>query len=191
MKAYLAALALAIAMAFGISTAPAEARTKEGAAKSDNDEKSRASTAKRKSLASNKEKSQRKNKRTARASKVKTKVAEHAKHRVAKEDSKPAKSRKVVSSGGGDSVIASVYWSGHTTANGEHYNPDGITAAHKTLPFGTKVKVTNPSNGRAVVTRINDRGPFIAGRSIDLSRGTAHAIGFGGLGKVNMQVLGK
>ena len=59
---------------------------------------------------------------------------------------------------------------GRTTASGEVYNMNALTAAHKTLPFGTKVKVTNKKNGKAVFVRINDRGPFIKGRVIDLSK---------------------
>ena len=76
--------------------------------------------------------------------------------------------------------VASYYgrrFHGRLTANGERFNMRAMTAAHKTLPFGTMVRVTNPSNGRSVVVRINDRGPFIPGREIDLSRGAAEAIG--------------
>lgn len=64
------------------------------------------------------------------------------------------------------------------TASGERMNPSALTAAHRTLPFGTKLKVTNKSNGRSVVVRINDRGPFIKGRVLDLSRGAANQLGF-------------
>ena len=77
--------------------------------------------------------------------------------------------------------IASWYgdgaWHGEITANGERFNMNAMTAAHKTLPFGTRVRVTNPRNGRSVTVRINDRGPFIKGRTIDLSRGAAKRIG--------------
>ncbi len=66
---------------------------------------------------------------------------------------------------------------GRQTANGERFNMNAMTAAHKTLPFGTLVRVTNPRNGRTVTVRINDRGPFIRGREIDLSRGAAERIG--------------
>ncbi|GIF65274.1 hypothetical protein Ais01nite_33090 [Asanoa ishikariensis] len=71
---------------------------------------------------------------------------------------------------------ASYYDEGQTTANGEAFNPDALTAAHKTLPFNTRVRVTNPSNGKSVVVRINDRGPFVSGRCIDLSRAAFAAI---------------
>ncbi|MFI7606970.1 septal ring lytic transglycosylase RlpA family protein [Micromonospora sp. NPDC049366] len=73
----------------------------------------------------------------------------------------------VVESG---SCGASFYSDGQLTANGENFNPDALTAAHKTLPFNTKVRVTNPANGKSVTVRINDRGPFIDGRCLDLSR---------------------
>ena len=81
---------------------------------------------------------------------------------------------------------------GPLTANGERYNPSGMTAAHRTLPFGTRVRVTSPSTGRSVVVRINDRGPFIGGRIIDLSVGAARAIGLTntGVGTVRMEVVG-
>lgn len=82
---------------------------------------------------------------------------------------------------------------GPLTANGERYNPSGMTAAHRTLPFGTRVRVTSPRTGRSVVVRINDRGPFIGGRIIDLSAGAARAIGLNktGIGTVRMDVLGR
>lgn len=64
------------------------------------------------------------------------------------------------------------------TASGERMNPAAMTAAHRSLPFGTKVKVTNQRNGKTVTVRINDRGPFIKGRVIDLSRAAAHELGF-------------
>ncbi|MGQ3674704.1 septal ring lytic transglycosylase RlpA family protein [Xanthobacter sp. TB0139] len=74
--------------------------------------------------------------------------------------------------------IASYYWQGQRTANGERFNPEAMTAAHRSLPFGTKVRVTNKRNGRSVVVRINDRGPFIRGRVIDVSRAAARHLGF-------------
>nr|WP_245555195.1 septal ring lytic transglycosylase RlpA family protein [Ahrensia kielensis] len=63
------------------------------------------------------------------------------------------------------------------TASGEMMNPAKLTAAHKTLPFGTKLKVTNRNNGKSVIVRINDRGPFIKGRIVDLSKAAASQIG--------------
>jgi rare lipoprotein A len=80
---------------------------------------------------------------------------------------------------------------GKVTATGERYNPGSMTAAHRTLPFGSRVRVTNLRNGRSVVVTINNRGPFIAGRIIDLSEAAAAAIGIksSGVGRVNVQVL--
>ncbi len=86
---------------------------------------------------------------------------------------------------------ASWYHEGSRTANGERYRPDGITAAHKKLPFGTRVKVTHQRTGRSVTVRINDRGPFIRGRIIDLSRGAKRALGMGGLAPVCLTILGR
>ena len=86
-----------------------------------------------------------------------------------------------------ESGIASVYaYSGERTANGERARPSGFTAAHRTLPFGTRVRVTNKTNGRTVVVRINDRGPFVRGRVIDLTPAAAHALGFSGLAHVTL-----
>ena len=67
--------------------------------------------------------------------------------------------------------------SGSKTASGERYNPAGMTAAHRTLPFGTRVRVTDVKTNRSVVVRVNDRGPFIKGRIIDVSRGAANELG--------------
>ena len=63
------------------------------------------------------------------------------------------------------------------TANGERFNTNDLTAAHKTYAFGTRVKVTNPKNGQSVIVRINDRGPYISGRCLDLSKAAMQAIG--------------
>jgi rare lipoprotein A len=86
---------------------------------------------------------------------------------------------------------ASWYHEGARTATGERYRPDGITAAHRTLPFGTKVRVENRRTGRSVIVRINDRGPFIRGRIIDLSRGAKRVLGMDGLASVCLTVLGR
>lgn len=85
--------------------------------------------------------------------------------------------------------VASYYWQGKVTANGERYNADGISAAHKTLPFGTRVLVKNQRNGRTITVRINDRGPFIKGRIIDLSRGANRIFGMDGVAPVCISVL--
>lgn len=78
---------------------------------------------------------------------------------------------------------------GRTTANGETYDQWAMTAAHKTLPFGTRLQVTNVANGRTVEVRINDRGPFIEGRDLDLSRAAAEALGFAGVATVEVVQL--
>src|SRR3954469_19496433 len=89
------------------------------------------------------------------------------------------------------SGMASVYaYSGEKTASGERANPHGLTAAHRTLPFGTKVRVTNKRNGKSVVVRINDRGPFVRGRVIDVTPAAARALGFSGLTQVALERVG-
>jgi rare lipoprotein A len=85
--------------------------------------------------------------------------------------------------------VASVY-SGERTANGEWANAARLTAAHKTLPFGTLVKVTHRRTGKSVVVRINDRGPYVRGRVIDLTPAAAQAIGSDGLAHVELSVVG-
>lgn len=102
---------------------------------------------------------------------------------------KAAPKSTVVDSG---SCGASFYDEGQLTANGETFNPDALTAAHKTLPFNTRVRVTNPDNGKSVTVRINDRGPFIEGRCLDLSRAAFESIASVSLGEltVKYEVLG-
>lgn len=78
--------------------------------------------------------------------------------------------------------VASWYALTSKTASGERMNPAKLTAAHKSLPFGTRLKVVNPANGKSVVVRINDRGPFTRGRSLDLSKAAAGQIGIIGRG---------
>ena len=87
--------------------------------------------------------------------------------------------------------VASWYgpgFAGRRTSNGEIYNPEGLTAASKTLPLGSHVRVTNPDTGRSVVVRINDRGPYVRGRSLDLSHGAAQRIGLTGKGVGRVEV---
>ena len=89
-----------------------------------------------------------------------------------KTTTKKATSKKTTASKTYQTGIASFYggkWHGRKTANGEIFNTNSLTAAHKTLPFNTRVKVTNLSNGKSVIVRINNRGPYIKGRIIDLS----------------------
>lgn len=97
-------------------------------------------------------------------------------------------------SGGG---LASVYaskgdrYSGARTASGERVNAGALTAAHRSLPFGTMVRVTNRRNNKSVVVRINDRGPFVRGRVIDLTPAGARAIGVSGLAPVTLSVVSR
>ena len=92
---------------------------------------------------------------------------------------------------GGQRGVASYYWQNQRTATGERFNPNGLTAAHRTLPLGTLVRVTNHRNGNSVHVRINDRGPYVHGRVIDLSRAAAQRIGMisSGLAPVTVQVV--
>jgi rare lipoprotein A len=87
--------------------------------------------------------------------------------------------------------VASFYSSPQRVASGGWFNPNAMTAAHRSLPFGSRVRVTHLGNGRSVEVRINDRGPFIAGRVIDLSRAAARVLGIGGLARVKLEVLGR
>jgi rare lipoprotein A len=107
-----------------------------------------------------------------------------------------AKSRKATGAGSPGSGVASMYgkgdgYAGKRTANGERMNAAALTAAHKSLPFGTMVRVTNTRNNKSVVVRINDRGPFVRGRVIDLSPAGARAIGMSGLAPVHLAVVGR
>ena len=77
----------------------------------------------------------------------------------------------------GQHVVATFYSSGRRTASGQTFDPSGLTAAHRTLPFGSRVTVMNPRNGTSVTVVINDRGPFTRGVTLDLTRGAARAIG--------------
>ena len=89
----------------------------------------------------------------------------------------------------GRRIITAYYAEGRRTANGERFNPNGLTAAHRTLPFGTKLKVINPRTGQSVLVRVNDRGPFVRGVTLDLSVGAAKAIGMHGTGAVCLATM--
>ena len=97
------------------------------------------------------------------------------------DDAKPVQSGKASWYGPG--------FHGKLTANGERFNTNDLTAAHKTLAFGTKVRVTNERTGTSVVVRINDRGPYAHGRVIDLSKAAAQAVGIEGVGEVSLATL--
>lgn len=85
---------------------------------------------------------------------------------------------------GGNRIVSAYYSQGRRTANGDRFNPHGMTAAHRTLPFGTQLTVSNPRTGKSVSVVVNDRGPFVKGVSLDLSLGAAEAIGMRGTGSV-------
>ena len=90
--------------------------------------------------------------------------------------------------------LASFYgqrFAGNLTANGERFDPSELTAAHRTLPFGTRIRVTNLANGKQTIVRINDRGPYVGARIIDLSRYAAKVLGMieQGVAQVQLQIL--
>jgi rare lipoprotein A len=89
------------------------------------------------------------------------------------------------------SGLASFYTEGTLTASGEKFNTHQFTAAHRTLPFGTRLRVTNVTTGRSVTVRVNDRGPFVPGRVVDVSYSAAESLGMveGGVTKVKLDVL--
>jgi rare lipoprotein A len=129
---------------------------------------------------------------SGKASKSAYAPSKKAKVSGAKKSYKSAKSGKSYSGGGGGG-LASYYWQPQRVASGGWFNPNALTAAHKTLPFGTKVRVTNRHNGRSVTVTINDRGPYVKGRVIDLSSRAAGVIGMKGSGVVpiSMEILGR
>jgi rare lipoprotein A len=86
-------------------------------------------------------------------------------------------------------VNATWYKAGKRTANGEKFDPHGMTAAHKKLPFNTMVRVTNPANGKSILVRINDRGPFTKGRDLDLAMGAAKSIEMKNTSKLIMEII--
>jgi rare lipoprotein A len=89
----------------------------------------------------------------------------------------------------GQRVISAWYYEGKRTASGARFDPNGLTAAHRTFAFGTRLNVVNPRTGKSVTVTVNDRGPFVRGVSLDLSRGAAMAIGMRGTGAVCMARL--
>jgi len=129
--------------------------------------------------------------RTARTySRVRTASAVHRRV-VAKKIVSTASKRPAITDGRASEGIASFYSSGEKTASGEKFEPKELTAAHRTLPFGTKLRVTNVATGQSVTVRVNDRGPFVAGRVVDVSHGAAESLGMVGKGiaKVKLDVV--
>lgn len=90
---------------------------------------------------------------------------------------------------GGKWVIASMYWEDKVVSTGKKFNPVGLYIAHKTLPIGTHVRVTNPANKRSINVIVNDRGPYIPGREIDLTGGAGTLLNFKGLGTLYLEVI--
>jgi len=90
---------------------------------------------------------------------------------------------------GGEWVVASMYWEDKLDASGNKFDPIGWHAAHKTLPLGTLIRVSNPKNHRSINVTITDRGPFVPGRDLDLSLGAGTLLGFQGIGTLYMEVL--
>lgn len=125
-------------------------------------------------------------------------AAHKQKHKPATKKAKPATSKKSIPSRSTSrgaitgQCSASYYDEDQMTANGERFNTNDLTAAHKTMAFNTRVRVTNPANGKSVVVRVNDRGPYVAGRCLDLSRAAFSQIASTGAGVVNVKytVLG-
>ena len=99
--------------------------------------------------------------------------------------------KQAAETSGGSYGFASFYGHQSRTASGEKFNPQELTAAHRTLPFGTKVRVTDVATGRSVTVRVNDRGPFIPGRVVDISSSAAETLGISGRGvaKVKLDVV--
>jgi rare lipoprotein A len=112
-------------------------------------------------------------------------VAARKKHTPFASDKKAAETQ-VASDG-----VASFYTQGTQTASGEKFDTHELTAAHRTLPFGTRLRVTNVATGRSVTVRVNDRGPFIRGRDVDVSYSAAETLGMvgGGIAKVKLDVV--
>jgi rare lipoprotein A len=103
-------------------------------------------------------------------------------------DTRPAGGRRAATAQEGWATWYGPGLEGHRTANGERFDPDRLTAAHRTLAFGTRVEVTNLDNGRTVVVRINDRGPYAGHAIIDLSQAAARVLKMIGAGRVRVRL---
>ena len=118
-------------------------------------------------------------------------VAHHQPRPVSVVRRHDAPPRTDVASTNGAGGLASFYTEGAKTANGETFNTHELTAAHPTLPFGTRLRVTNVTNGQSVTVRVNDRGPYVPGRVVDVSYSAAEQLGMvkGGVAKVKLDVV--
>jgi len=108
-----------------------------------------------------------------------------------KREASPAANKPVTEAPNASHGLASFYSEGQKTASGERFNKRELTAAHRTLPFGTRVRVTNVATGKSVTVRINDRGPFVRGRVVDVSSAAAETLGMvnQGVAKVKLDVV--
>jgi rare lipoprotein A len=115
----------------------------------------------------------------------------HRRVAAARKHAPAASNRKPAATEGASHGIASYYWQGTKTASGEKFNTNDLTAAHPTLPFGTRLRVTNVGSGQSVTVRVNDRGPFIRGRVVDVSYAAAEELGMvgDGVAKVKLDVV--
>jgi rare lipoprotein A len=115
----------------------------------------------------------------------------HSRVAVARKRTPVASTNKPAAAETASDGIASYYWQGTKTASGEKFNTNDLTAAHPTLPFGTRLRVTNVSSGQSVTVRVNDRGPFVRGRVVDVSYAAAEELGMvgGGIAKVKLDVV--
>jgi rare lipoprotein A len=120
-------------------------------------------------------------------------LADRASRDGSRPASQPSASKKPSDLTGGAAVVstgsceASFYDEPQATANGETFNPEALTAANKSLPFNSRVRITNVANGKSVIVRINDRGPFVAGRCLDLSRAAFQTIANLGTGVIDVR----
>lgn len=110
---------------------------------------------------------------------------------VARKDAPFASNKKAAATQVASHGIASFYTEGTKTASGEKFNTNELTAAHPTLPFGTRLRVTNVASGQSVTVRVNDRGPYVRGRVVDVSYAAAETLGMvgGGVAKVKLDVV--
>jgi rare lipoprotein A len=130
--------------------------------------------------------------RVVRRASIVRRAALASRKRVARATAKPAASKPAASTRDAAQGLASYYrFHGRRTASGEKFDSNELTAAHRTLPFGTRLRVTNVATGRSVMVRVNDRGPFIPGRVVDVSHSAAEALGMTqqGVAKVKLDVV--
>lgn len=199
-KMIISAVVAVIVMAAGTMSAQAEVSFADGnSIRTTSDESLTGSRGERQQLRRANRETAGTTRRASRSSARTNRSARAATSRVASVDRPqrgPSLNSRIQDGGEGRSVgsgIASYYWQPQRVASGGWFNPNAMTAAHKTLPFGTRVRVTNLNNGRSAVVTINDRGPYVRGRVIDLSRAAAGVIGMqgAGLARVKMDIVSR